>query len=354
MTTARARHIAVRLDSGKVLIAGGAGPSSLGPSLNSAELYDPTNGHFTATGSMTTPRADHAAVVLPIGNAVLVVGGKNGGTCLSSAELYNGGTGAFAPTGSMHVARCDPTLTLLPGNKVLVAGGNNATGSLASAEIYDIASGAFSVTSSMHVKRTGHTATTIDAATGIVLIAGGDDGSDATSTAELYNAATGTFAVTGAMKAKRAYHTATLIGDSVLIAGGGHATDIGEIGWAQINTAELYNIKTGQFKLTGSMNQAREGHTATDIGSGRVLVIGGHDWDPNGAMDPSSYLATAEIYSSRTGKWTSAGHLAQGRDSHTATLLFSGKVLVCGGATEAMIHGSPSQPAIKSAELWQI
>ncbi len=60
-----------------------------GTVLNSAELYDPASGTWTATGSLGTARAYYTATLLPNGK-VLAAGGNNG-TALSSAELYDPG-----------------------------------------------------------------------------------------------------------------------------------------------------------------------------------------------------------------------------------------------------------------------
>jgi len=110
MTFARAGHTATRLIDGRVLLTGG-GP--LGGATNKAELYHPTSGTFTATGNMTTLRAEHTATLLtnstkPKYGYVLIAGGGTKG-----AELYNPATGLFSVTGSMTQIRVDMTATPL-------------------------------------------------------------------------------------------------------------------------------------------------------------------------------------------------------------------------------------------------
>jgi hypothetical protein len=72
----------------------------------------------------------------------------NSCTYLNSAELYNPTTGTISNTGSMATARSAPAV-LLGNGKVLVTGGINCDSSgncasLQSAEIYDPGSGTFS------------------------------------------------------------------------------------------------------------------------------------------------------------------------------------------------------------------
>ena len=111
---------------------------------------------------------------------------------------------------------------------------------------------------------------------------------------------------------------------TVLVAGGMIVTADGVR--IKSNLAEIYNMGTHTFTPTGSMADARYGHTATLLTDGRVLVVGGAD-----LMDGIDNLATAEIYDPYTGVWTRTGSMAQGRASHTATLLLDGRVLITGG-----------------------
>jgi N-acetylneuraminic acid mutarotase len=121
LNTGRAYHTATLLPNGKVLVAGGENPSSPGIYLSSAELYDPTAGTWTTTGSLATSRAHHTATLLPNGK-VLVAGGYNF-SYPASAELYDPATGKWTTSGALKTARDLHTATLLPNGQVLVAGG---------------------------------------------------------------------------------------------------------------------------------------------------------------------------------------------------------------------------------------
>ena len=88
------------------------------------------------TGSLNATRFDATATTLPNG-MVLIAGGADANGPLSSAELYDPTAGTFTPTGSLNVARSGTNATLLNGANVLIANGYNylTTGPLPSAEI---------------------------------------------------------------------------------------------------------------------------------------------------------------------------------------------------------------------------
>jgi WD40 repeat protein len=182
MAVGRYLHTATLLQNGKVLIVGGVLTSTSDPDAT-AEIYDPATGTFTMTGAMATAREQHTATLLADGRVLIVGGTTSPPASLTSAwlatgavdlqgtataEIYDPSTGSFSGTGSMAAARTFHTATLLPNGTVLIAGGGNEN---STAEIYDPATGSFSVTGGMEVGRSGHTATLLP--NGSVLVAGG-------------------------------------------------------------------------------------------------------------------------------------------------------------------------------------
>ncbi|MBV8271715.1 MAG: hypothetical protein JO067_05525 [Cupriavidus sp.] len=97
MNQARYDHTATLLPSGMVLVMGGR---VSGTRLASAELYDPTTGTWTQTGSMTQACAEHAAMLLP-GDSVRV-GGRVSTGALLSAELFNPAMRTWSSTGNLN------------------------------------------------------------------------------------------------------------------------------------------------------------------------------------------------------------------------------------------------------------
>ncbi len=124
--------------------------ASSGTILSNAELYDPNAETFSATGSMSVSRQQHAATLLANGKVLVAGGQTSSGALVASAELYDPSTGAFTATGNMGLNRFLHSAVWLTNGKVLVLGGAAGAGGVsASAELYDPSTGTFSSTGSM-------------------------------------------------------------------------------------------------------------------------------------------------------------------------------------------------------------
>ena len=117
LTTARYVHTAALLPTGKVLVAGGAGPGDA--PLGSAELYDPASLTWAATGSLATGRYLHTATLLPSGK-VLVAGGLGTSGYLASAEVYDVGLGFVRPDWQPQITTA--TSPLILGTSLVLTG----------------------------------------------------------------------------------------------------------------------------------------------------------------------------------------------------------------------------------------
>jgi galactose oxidase-like protein len=318
MTFARIGHTATLLRSGKVLVAGGWIESPNPEATSSAELYDPTTGHWTVTGSMKSGRASHAAVLLRSGK-VLVVGGTAPGEgaappseppfgAMASAEVYDPDSGIWTETSSMHFAGDSLTAIVLPSGNVFVAPGLLRQGGLATvttpAELYDPDSQSWSVIGG--VIRPFGSATLL--ASGKVLVL--DRISD---TGQLYDPATGAWRSTGRITTS-GWHTTLLPSGKVLVLGGIDST--------------VYDPATDTWTPTSPMATPQRGNaSATLLPSGKVLVAGGEAPYP----EPPGAIDSVDLYDPATARWTASGVMAAARAFFTATLLPSGVVLFAGG-----------------------
>jgi hypothetical protein len=278
-------HSATLLPDGRVLILGGyegAVP------LDDAELYDPETGTFTAAGRMLHARGWQDAILLRNGTVLILGGGDNRYPLIPAAEVYDPVAGTFTPTGpyvgSNACDFCAPS-TLLADGKVLFPGQQPA-------QLYDPLTRKFSATG--RASREESAATLL--LDGRVLFSGGED-IGRSNTAELFDPATGTFALTGEMQTARVWHSLTLLPDGTVLVAGGE-TDACTEGYCSfagsVASAEVYDPSTGSFTSTRSMAGTREGHTATLLRDGRVLIAGGVGYGGIGVFYGSAQ--TAELY----------------------------------------------------------
>ena len=299
--TSRFGQTSTLLANGKVLIVGGFGPGvSELPRLATAELYDPASGSFSATGAMAVGRVKHTTTLLN-DSRVLVAGGTDsnggGGAAVATAELYDPSTGRFTSTGTMSSDRANHTATLLASGEVLIVGGWNGHGADAAddppwdplfAELFEPSSGSFKTSGSMSTTRIEPAATRLS--DGKVLMLGGIPALQNLHAqppvpiyAELYDPATNAFSPVANIDLSQGSYTATLLTNGQVLVAGGQESN------TAVASAELIDVANASVVATGSLVAARSGHTATRLKDGRVLITGGVD-------SSGKALASAELY----------------------------------------------------------
>jgi WD40 repeat protein len=220
MTARRAEPRALLLSMGDVLFVGGSSNSD-----NSAEVYHVATGSFSSAGA--THVSDPAQLLLLKDGEALVIGS-------SGADIYDPSTGHFRASGTMTVPRGKFGAALLPDGRVLVAGGQTggARGPrVTSTEIYDPTTGRFAPGPDLSLKRFKLNKAVVALKNGRILIAGGAD------QPEVYDPASGKFLpVAGTKLDGFCFSTATVLNDGRVLLAGGYANP----GGAGVNHAWIY------------------------------------------------------------------------------------------------------------------
>ena len=262
--------------------------------------------------------------------------GGCGGTDISEAPpvFLTNPQGNRVEALAMTSPRANAAAIRLRDGRVLICGGTATAevgGVLSSAELYDPAARTFTLTGSMTMPRAGQTITML--ADGRVLLTGGVQNAgfrSQLSSAEIYDPAAGTFSATGSMTVPREGHTATMLRDGRVLIAGGSANGV-----QTLDSAEVYDPSSGTFSRTGHLNQPRVAHVAALLGTGKVLIAGGG----RGGM-PGGYISydTAEMYDPATGRFaTIFPHMKSDRVGAAAVKLSDGRVLIVGGKSGRVV-----------------
>ncbi|MBI3566490.1 MAG: fibronectin type III domain-containing protein [Elusimicrobia bacterium] len=197
----------------------------------------------------------------------------------------------------------------------------------------------------MQIGRIDHTATLLN--TGRVLICGGESAfGTITALCDLFTpngstrpggavcgAAGGCFDPTSSLLLGRARHTSTLLNDGTVWIAGGWNQTVPSGGW--VVTTERYNPATGNWQAAQPLNVARAYHTATAMGDGRVLVVGGFNGrnlkDANGFLTSRGILQTSEIFDPTGGAIVPGPPMQTRIHKHAAVLQADGEVAIYGG-----------------------
>jgi len=281
LNTARRYDVQVELNNGQVLVATGAsGPPTCARFLTSAELYNPSTGQWTYTGSTQVPRESDTGIRLKDGRVLLAGGYTCGDTDPVTTEIYDPATGQWSLAGNLPHGWMGGTMVLLKDGRVLMVDGwQHATGTnFAEAVIFDPATNQWSPAASPALPRSGADATLLP--DGRVLVSQGGQ-----LQSEIYDPATNTWSLDAtALDENNGGQTVLLPTGNVLLAGGYNSTGAS-------STAELYSpaLIPQAISFTGPGTGTYGGSatlTATGGGSGNPVVF---------TVDPSTTSGTCTV-----------------------------------------------------------
>ncbi len=264
----------------------------------------------------------YAATVTVLGNGqVLITGGRSRSPVGAIEEhrdalLLDLARNRIVPAGVMSRPRAGHTATLLDDGQVLIVGAGTADlWSPLERRLHPVA-GEFPIAD-------GHSAALL--ADGRVLITGGLSESDGGSQSRLsgafiYDPDFEVVRPTGSMSGGRSGHTTIALEDGdALVFGRG--------------TVDRYDSESERFTR---LDVAIPAHaSATPMGDGRVLLIGGY------AADEVRAVASILVFDPASEATTAITDLEVARVAHRAVRLRDGRVLVLGGATDLTHEQQP-------------
>ncbi|HQK10766.1 MAG TPA: T9SS type A sorting domain-containing protein [Candidatus Marinimicrobia bacterium] len=326
LNQARTEHRAILLADGKVLVVGGIGPGSPGL-LSSSEIYDLETETWSLTDSLNIARYDFDLVKL-LNNKTLVIGGNvpNVG-CVPDCELFDLEDETWSFTGPLNIARNwdhpNHATVLLPEGEVLVINGYTIGGvTTKTCEIYNPETEVWRLT---NPSQQGHPDLLGGMlSNGLVLSFHSYPSGSQGPSAEIYDQETEEWTYTGKSIIERNCAVGTIIPSGFLLVGGAWKGQY-------FKSAEIYDQETGQWSLTDSLKTdgGRLRATVTLLPNNKVLIIGG-------CKERAIEITPSELYDLKTKKFQEEAPMLYegprgGRINHQATLLQDGRVLVTGG-----------------------
>jgi N-acetylneuraminic acid mutarotase len=138
---------------------------------------------------------------------------------------------------------------------------------------------------------------------------------------ELFDPATHLLTQAASLQTARDGHTATLLEDGRVLVVGGY-----NLAQRWLADAEVYDPAADTWNVVPPLYSHGVQHSATRMADGRVLVVGG-------CINDGICTERVEIFDPQTDTWFEATPLWSDRASHSALLLDSGLVLIAGGGS---------------------
>lgn len=220
----------------------------------------------------------------------------------------------------------------LGGLRVAVVGGSRGLSTLsASVDAFDAATGAWSSLALMSTGRSDARAVAVSPT--LLFVHGGARSLSASRTAEWVDLTSG-LSHPAPVSPSRAYHSATLLRDGRILVAGGLSTEAYPGGVSP--TLELWDPVSRGWRLVAQpLQQARQGHTATLLPDGRVLLVGGYT--------ATGMAASAEVFDPRSETTELIPSPLLARAGHAVAPSPDGTVLIAGG--EQGVLALPASPA---------
>ena len=255
------------LADGKVLVTGGVHIPKGHYVLRSSEIYDPSTKRWKDAGSTGEQRRGHSHLSLSDGR-VLIIGGVGGGFAAPTRDisLYDPKTSRYSSVAQLGVGRSFHAVTDLGGDAFMVVGGQDKEGPLKSIELCKIGQKRCRVVPRPMPRER---AALMRLKSGDILISGGNTRRAGAASEVLYDPGKGEFQPTGAMQKARNDHSLTLLGDGRVLAVGGEKS--------AASSAEVYDPKANAWASAPAPEQGRHGHAALRLRDGSVLIVGGVD-----------------------------------------------------------------------------
>lgn len=319
MPNRRANAVAVRLQDGRVLVAGGE-TSSDGRCKSNADIFDPATGRWAQAKGMHHDRCGASGVVLPNGR-VLVVGGEglldNGLTHFwRSAEMYLPGRNRWIRTDPLPEPRGDAIVEVIGPHRVLVTGGETFSERLTSSYVYQVHRDRWHRTEPMKVSRIAGSSVRLGG--GNILVAGGPKNNDGLRTAQRYSVARRTWRPAGHFSGTsnpllfrtRSGDVQAIPNDNRWSGREVHRFDPAANDWSRGSLMPVPRVDPHVVSLKGG-----------------AFVLGG--WGPGTNYTTQSALR----WRPTTAEWMRWTQIPQPVTSHSAIRLRDGSVLVLGGQT---------------------
>ncbi|HVZ41443.1 MAG TPA: kelch repeat-containing protein [Candidatus Kapabacteria bacterium] len=322
---------ATLLLDGRVLVAGGA-DDFWGESVQlTCAIYNPYTDRWQRVPDMPTARSGHTAALMLDGR-VMFIGGYNGnGMATTACDVYNPWANSWSTIAPMHIPRETHAAVVLNRYQLMVIGGRMGNRDLqiwaptATCEIYDTRTNKWTMAARMNLPRTAFGVAKLP--DGRVLVTGGTSDTSAASnwaqpanpTCEIYDPVTNSWSYAAPYPSKRNSVVLESLCDNRIISIGG------EVDRQSLSDCMFYDAAHDRWEPAAAMAAPRLLAQFVHMPSGDIVATGGwqHLWDTR--------TNDVECYHTGSNDWHTLPPMIYERGAHTATLMYTGEILVTGG-----------------------